>query len=84
MTDLKLVTLRTTNLRDVVATLRRVADNIENGKIGQVDKCVVVTLGETLEVFSMGDQALALEAAAVLHAGAHRLTAMVANHGRKP
>lgn len=82
MTDLKLVALPVTNLRDVPATLRQIAENIEAGKIGVVDRGVVVTLGQTLEVFSMGDEAMALDAAALLHAGAHRMTAMVANVGR--
>lgn len=43
-----------TNFREVVPTLRRVADKIEQGKFGDVSSLGVVLMGDTMEVFGMG------------------------------
>lgn len=41
-------------LPDVVAMLRRLADQIESGDYGQVCETVVITSGERFEVFGFG------------------------------
>lgn len=55
MTKLEVVTVYPSNRRDVVATLRAIADEVEAGKFGTVDQVALVLHGETVEVFGIGD-----------------------------
>lgn len=49
-----LVVLRETNLQDIPATLRSIADEIEAGDHGKAHGCVVVLDAHGLDVFYMG------------------------------
>lgn len=71
-----LVLMRETNLLDVPATLRRIADEIEAGKYGEAAAAVVV-LDTDLEVFYMGTGESAPNAHLLLHSGAAKMMAAV-------
>jgi hypothetical protein len=51
----KLHILRDSNLRDIPATLREIADNIEQGRFGEAHSCVVVLDAFQYEVFYTGE-----------------------------
>ena len=51
---LKVVPLQESNYRDIVATLRVIADQIESGENGDVNDIVVVTQGAELNVYHTG------------------------------
>lgn len=70
------------NHRDVVKTLRAIADQIEEGKFGAVGSAGVVILGDTLEVFGMGEDSEAPSVGLLLHAGFLRLSKALEEHGR--
>jgi hypothetical protein len=53
-TPLKVVPLQESNYRDIVATLRVIADQIEKGEYGTVNDVAVVLQGNTFDVFHMG------------------------------
>ena len=74
-------TLYESNFRDVPATLRRIADEIEAGSYGEVGCAGLVLLGDSLEVFGMGPDSEAPSVALVLNAGAMKLTMPVLHHG---
>lgn len=77
----KLHVLQETNFRDPVATLRLIADGIEEGEYGDVGTVGVVLLGDTMEVFGMGADAEAPSIALLLHAGFARLSRSIEEHG---
>lgn len=81
--ELKVVTLKDSNYRDSVATLRKIADEIEAGDFGGVGCAAVVLLGDTMEVFGMGPDSEAPAVALLLHAGFLRLAGAVEMHGRE-
>jgi hypothetical protein len=70
------------NFRDPVATLRRIADEIEAGEYGGVGSAAIVILGDTMEVFGMGEDSEPASVALLLHAGFLRLSGAVESHGR--
>lgn len=78
----KLVTLYDTNMRNPSATIRKIADEIDSGKYGQVDCVAVVLFGDTLEVFSAGPDSNATFTISLLQAGALRLVRMMERKGR--
>lgn len=80
---LKVVSLYETNFRDPVAALRRIADEMEAGDYGAVGSAAVVLLGDTMEVFGMGEDSEAPSTALLLHAGFMRLSKSVEEHGRE-
>ena len=65
--------LRETNLLNIPATLRNIADAIELGKWGEVKSCVVVADGEELNVSYSGTGEAAPNAYLLLHAGAAKM-----------
>ena len=79
---LNVVTLCDSNYRDPVATLRKIADAIEAGEYGEVGCAGLVILGDTTEVFGMGQDSEAPSVAMLLHAGFMRLVSAVEGHGR--
>lgn len=79
---LTVVQLRDSNFRDPVATLRKIAEQIEAGKYGAVGSVAVVVLGDTMEVFGAGEDAEPPSTALLLHAGFLRLSRSVEEHGR--
>lgn len=81
--DGKVIIMREHTLRDAPATLRVIAQNIEDGKYGPVGTVALVLLGDTMEVFGMGeDGGDGAAVATLLNAGALRLTIAVMNHGK--
>jgi hypothetical protein len=82
MPDLKVVTLQESNYRDPVATLRRIADDIEAGEYGPVGCAAVALLGNSMEVFGMGPDSEAPSVALLLHAGFMRLSRSIEEHGQ--
>jgi hypothetical protein len=81
-TDLKVVSLYESNSRDPVATLRIIAGEIEAGKYGAVGSVGLVVMGDTVEVFGMGDDATGPSIASLLYAGFLRLMKPIVEHGR--
>ena len=77
--ELKVIDLRQSNYRDIVATLRVIAQQIEDGKYGEVQDCALVLQGSTLDVFhtGSGDAGLAHLLFAV---GQRRLEHAIMNH----
>lgn len=71
MTNLHI--LRDTNLLNIPATLREIADAIEQGKWGEVKSCVVVADGDELNVSYSGTGEVAPNAHLLLHAGAAKM-----------
>lgn len=82
MADLKVVTLQDSNFRDPVATLRKIADEIEAGDFGEIGCVGVVLLGDSMEVFGFGPDSEAPSVALLLHAGFLRLSKSLEEHGR--
>jgi hypothetical protein len=67
--------MRETNLHDIPATLREIADAIEAGTHGEASGCVVVIESDLagLQVFYTGDGEAGPRAHILLHAGAAKL-----------
>lgn len=65
--------LRETNILNIPATLREIADSIEKGEWGEVKGCVVVADGEELNVSYAGSGEAAPNAHLLLHAGAAKM-----------
>lgn len=80
--DLKVVPLYESNLRDPVAELRHIADQMEAGEYGEVASATLITMGDTMEVFSFGAESDAGSAALLLQAALIRLCTAVERHGR--
>jgi hypothetical protein len=78
---LKVVPLYESNFRDVAATLRCIADDVEKGCYGAVGTAGVVLLADQLEVFGMGLDSDGCSVACVLQAGATKLITPIVNHG---
>ncbi len=70
-----------TNFRNVTATLRKIADEIDSGSFGIVGEVALVLMGDTVEVFGIGPHSDATSAAVLLQAGALRLISAVERHG---
>lgn len=51
----QIVRIYDSNQRDVVATLRKIADNIEAGSYGDVLEAALVLNGGSVEVFGLGE-----------------------------
>ncbi len=52
--NLKVITLQSSNFRDVPQTLRNIADGIESGDYGDVLQMALVLQGSRLDVFHAG------------------------------
>lgn len=82
MTDLKVVTLYETNLRDPASTLRIIADEIASGKFGEVS-CVGLTLmGDKLEIFGMGPESDSPQVAMLFQAAIQRFAKTIEEYGK--
>lgn len=77
------VQLYGSNMRDIPASLRELADKIEAGEYGSVDDAAFVMMGSKLEVFGMGPGGDGAAVALLLHAGAHRIVRAIEGHGRE-
>jgi hypothetical protein len=82
VSDSNVVALYETNYRDVPATLRVIADEIEAGKYGEVSCLAVALLGDTMEVFGLGPDSDGTASASLLQAGALRIIGTIERHGR--
>lgn len=80
--DLKVVTLKESNFREPAPTLRKIAEEIEAGKYGQVGCVAVVLMGDTLEVFGAGPDSEGPAVGMLLHAGFMRISRWLEEHGR--
>lgn len=72
---MNVVQLQQTNFRDIAATLRRVADGIEQGDYGDVECAALVLTGQQTDVFHMGNGGVA-DAMMCLQFGIHKICAM--------
>jgi hypothetical protein len=79
----EVTTLYESNMRDPVATLRKIADEMEAGDFGEIGCVGVVLLGDTMEVFSAGPDSDAPSVGMLLHAGFLRLSQCLEEHGRE-
>lgn len=79
----EVVTLYETNFREPVATLRKIADDIEAGSYGEVGSVAVVLLGDTMEVFGAGTDCEAPAIGLLLHAGFTRMSNAIEQHGKE-
>ncbi len=75
--------LMPSNFRQVVPTLRKIADLIEAGDFGEVSSIGIVLLGDTCEVFGAGPDSDACTSACLRQAGAQRMISPIADHGRE-
>lgn len=65
--------MRETNLRNIPATLRALADKIEEGAYGPTSRCVIVWEADELEISYTGEGEAGPNAFILLHAGAQKL-----------
>lgn len=79
----EVITLYESNMRNPVATLRKIADQIEAGKYGSVGCLGLVLLGDTMEVFGAGEDSEGPSVAVLLHAGFTRISNAIETHGRE-
>lgn len=77
----EVITLYESNFRDPVATLRRIADEIEAGEYGDVGTLAVALLGDTFEVFGAGEDSDGPSVCTLLQAGVTRIVNSVEEHG---
>lgn len=77
----KLHVVYPTNFREVVPTLRRVADEIEAGEHGDVSSLGIVLMGNSMEVFGMGVDADGPAIALLFQAAALRFAKAIEEHG---
>ena len=78
----EVVQIYDSNSRDPAATPRKIADRIDAGDFGDVGCAALVVLGDTTEVFGMGQECEGPPVAMLLYAGFLRIAGFVANHGR--
>lgn len=74
--------LRDTNYRELLPTLRKIADGIEAGKYGDVRQCAVVLFGDDLQVFGMGPDSEATSIGMLFSAAHLRLARALEEHGK--
>ncbi len=75
-------TLYESNMRDIPATMRYVADQIEAGEFGHVGEAAFVLMGDKVEVFGWGEIQDGCTTAVLLQAGASLMIDEVKWHGR--
>lgn len=78
----EVVTLYESNFREPVATLRKIADDIEAGVYGEVGAIGVALLGDTMECFGAGIDSEAPGIALLFHAAFSRLSNAIEQHGK--
>lgn len=71
----QLVVMRETNLLDIPATLRNIADSIEEGKYGEPVGVALVLEADALELFYTGEGEAGPRAHLLLSAGAAKMMA---------
>lgn len=80
-TDSNVVSLYETNYRNPVSALRQIADDIENGKYGDVGCVSIAVLGDTMEIFGAGPDSDPAPVAMLFHAAFMRLSLSIEEHG---
>jgi hypothetical protein len=77
----EVVTLYQNNFRDPVFSLRAIADEIDEGKYGEVGCVGIVVMGDTTEVFGAGPDSEGPSVATLLYAGFLKLISpMIERH----
>jgi hypothetical protein len=79
--ELKVVEFPYTNITDIVASIRELADDIEAGLYGDVTAFGAALLGDKMEVFGFGGEG-APSIGLLLHAGFMRISASLERHGQ--
>lgn len=79
---LNVVEFRSHTVREVVPTLKKIIEEIEAGKFGEIGALGVVLMGDEVEVFGMGPDSEGPAIAILLHAGFMQLSNAITNHGR--
>lgn len=82
MSEDNVVSLYPSNFRDVPATLRQIADQIEKGQFGEVGSTAVVILRDTMDVFGLGEDSEPCAIGMLLHAAFQRMSRQIEEHGR--
>lgn len=72
--------LYASNFRDPVATLRRIADEIEAGKYGAVGTVAIALLGDSFEIFGAGVEHDAGACALLFQAAIRRFAKVIEEH----
>lgn len=78
----EVTTLYETNMRDPVATLRKIADDIEAGVYGEVGTVGVALIGDTMECFGGGSDSEAPSVGLLFHAAFSRMSNAIESHGK--
>lgn len=78
----EIVTLYKSNMRDVPATLREIADEIEAGKYGNVGCAGLAIMGDKVEAFGMGEDSDGCSIAMLFHAAFARMSRSIEEHGQ--
>lgn len=78
----EVIVLRDSNFRDPVATLRIIANEIEAGSYGEIGSIGLVLLGDTMEVFGMGEESTPSTVALLFNAAIIRLASAIEQHGK--
>ena len=73
----ELVVMRETNLKDVSATLRNIADAIDNNEYGEVRAAALVLDAYKLEVFFTGDGESGTEAYLLFGMGQYKMAKLI-------
>lgn len=78
----EIVSLYESNMRDIPATLREIADEIEEGKYGNVGCAGLVILGDTMEMFGMGEDSDVPSVNILFNAACLRFAKTLEEHGK--
>lgn len=76
----KVVELYNSNFRDPVATLRRIADEIESGKYGEVGCLALAVMGDEMFIFGAGEESEGPPVALLFHSAFLRLSRAIEEH----
>lgn len=79
---LKVVEIYPSNFRDPAATLRKIAEDIESGKHGEVGCIGIVLLGDELKVFGAGQDSEGPSVHYVLSCGVAMMQKSALDHGK--
>lgn len=71
-----------TNYRELLPTLRKIADSIEAGEYGDVTQCAVVLFGDDLKIFGMGPDSEATSIGMLFSAAHLRVAKALEEHGQ--
>jgi hypothetical protein len=82
MADLNVVQFPVPEYRQPATMLRNIADEIDEGKYGEVGSIGVVVFGDTMEIFGGGSDSDGPTIALLFQAAGHRFAKELERHGR--